>query len=131
MADYGQIKIDLTGVTATSDLSLRIQIQNVGFTFGGTQDLSFEGILGVTGITVSPKAVTLEVSSGATLGGVLTLYATTTTKGGNDVALTANASDFSTGSSKSFDVTWSTNSGGIQEGNLISGNLTLGDFGPE
>lgn len=131
MADYGQIKIDLTGVTATSDLDLRIEVENVGFTFGGTQDLSFEGILGVTGITLSPKAVTLEISSGVTLGGVLTFYATTMTRGGADVVLAANAMDFSTSSSRSFDVTWTTNSGGIQEGNLISGSLTLGDFGPE
>lgn len=129
MADYGQIRIDLTGVTAMSDLNLLIQIQNVGFTFGGTQDLSFEGILGVTGITVSPKAVTLGISSGATLGGVLTLYATT--NGGGDVVLTANAVDFSTSSSRSFDVTWTTNSSGVQEGDLISGSLMLGDFGPE
>jgi len=128
MSDYGQIKIDLTGVTATSDVTLSFQIHGSQFTFGGQQDLSFAGILGVTGIVVSPMNVQLNLSSGTTLGGVITLYAVTA---GTAVALTTNAADFTTSSSRSFDVQWSTNSGEIQEGNLISGMLTLGDFGPE
>lgn len=128
MSDYGQIQIDLTGVTATSDTNLSFQIHGPGFTFGGTQSLSFAGILGVTGLVVTPRNVQLDVSAGTTLGGIITLYATT---GPTPVALTANANDFDTSGSKAFDVTWTTNTTGIQQGNLISGNLTLGDFGPE
>lgn len=128
MSDFGQITIDLTGVTADSDITLSFQIHGSTFTFGPQQGLSFEGILGVTGIAVSPMNVQLSVSAGTTLGGVLTLYGVT---GGAGVALTTNAADFSTGSAKSFDVQWSTNSSGVREGNLISGMLALGDFGPE
>jgi len=128
MSDYGQIKIDLTGVTAVSDTNLSFQIHGSTFTFGALQELSFAGILGVTGIVVSPMNVQLTVSSGSTLGGVITLYAV---PGGAGVALTTNAADFSTSSSRSFDVQWTTNSGEIQEGNLVSGMQTLGDFGPE
>lgn len=128
MSDYGQISIDLTGVTATSDTSLSFQIHGGQFTFGGEQGLSFAGILGVSGLTVTPMNVQLDVSAGTTLGGIVTLYATT---GGGPVTLTGNTADFTITSSKSFDVNWSTNSNGVQEGNLISGMLTLGDFGPE
>ncbi|HWW11630.1 MAG TPA: hypothetical protein VN018_03870 [Brevundimonas sp.] len=128
MSDYGQIMIDLTGVTATSDTTLSFQIHGSQFTFGPQQGLSFAGIFGVTGIVVSSMNVQLAVSAGTTLGGILTLYGVT---GGAGVALTTNAADFSTSSSKSFDVQWSTNSSGVREGNLISGMLALGDFGPE
>lgn len=122
--DYGQIIIDLTGVAASSDVSLSIKIDGSTFTFGQLQDLSFEGINGVTGVSVSPNTVKLAVSAGTTLGGLLTIYGTV--DGGGPVTLTANAADFSTSSSKSFDVTWT--SSGSGEGNLISGSLTLGGF---
>ncbi len=128
MSDYGQISIDLTGVTADSDVNLSFQIHGSQFTFGPQQGLSFAGILGVTGIVVTSMNVQLLVSAGTTLGGLVVLYGVT---GAGPVTLTTNAADFSTASSKSFDVQWSTNNTGMQEGNLISGMLTLNDFGPE
>jgi len=123
MSDYGQIIIDLTGVTANSDVSLSIQISGSNFAFGKQQDLTFEGITGVTGISVSQTAVKLAVPAGTTLGGLLTIYGTV----GGTVGLTVNSADFTTSGSKAFDVTWSSTSPN-NEGNLISGALTLGGF---
>jgi hypothetical protein len=127
MSDFGQITIDLTGVTANSDVTLNFQIHGSAFTFGPQQALSFEGIMGVTGIVVSAMNVQLAVPAETTLGGIITLYGVT---GGGTVALTTNAADFTTASSKSFDVRWSATSG-PGEGNLISGMLTLDNFSAE
>lgn len=52
MSDYGQISIDLTGVTADSDTNLGFQIHGSTFTFGALTEAGSARLL-LTGMWVS------------------------------------------------------------------------------